>query len=110
MGKVRAAVVLFVDIDEEHVADAHDLSFLVQWGLNQKLRQPGDKFPFISMVIKNQTRDVRVVDVMDAGSALANGYFKLEPSAKSWRDRGIYTEKEQAQIDAEQRWVDEEGV
>jgi hypothetical protein len=104
MNKTRAAVVLFVDIDENEVSDSSDLYILVQQGLRQQLKLGSQLSPNILLPVQFGKRalEVRIVGVMDAGQALGNGYLWAQPTATAWRNRGIYTEKEQAQIDAEE--------
>ncbi len=104
MGTVRAAVVLFVDVDEEKVQSPQDLAVFVQWGLHQAgfdLKRP------MSVRMGAKTVDVRIVDVMEAGMAIGNGYLWTEVTTKAYTQRGIYTDKQQAQLDAEIKWEQE---
>lgn len=104
--KTRAAVVLFVDIDEDQVADAHDLEQLVRQSLYQNHwnREKNGIFAQLPVKFGKRELEVRVVDVMDVGRAAGNGYVWTEPTNTAWRNRGLYTEKEQAQLDAEKNW------
>lgn len=106
MEKTRAAVILFVDIDEDQVAEPNDLAFLVQRGLHQQLLRGSKLSPniILPVQVKDKELEVRIVSVMEAGQALGNGYLWAKPTATPWRNRGIYTEKEQTQIDAENNW------
>lgn len=101
MGKVRAAVVLFVDIDDDKVSDSRDLAVLTQWGLHQAgftLDKP------MQVAFKNDILNVRIVNVMEAGMAAGNGYLWTDVTSKAFTERGIYTEAQQAQLDAEKEW------
>lgn len=105
--KTRAAVVLFVDIDEDQVASPHDLETLVRQSLYQNHWNKDGIFAKLPVNFGKRELEIRVVDVMDAGRALGNGYLWAEPTKTAWRNHGIYTEKEQAQLDAEKDWENE---
>jgi hypothetical protein len=44
---------------------------------------------------------------MEAGMAIGNGYLWTDVTTKAFKQRGIYTDKQQAQLDADKAW--EEG-
>lgn len=104
MAKVRAAVVLFVDIDEDQVASEHDLETLVRQSLWQNHWNKDGLFAKLPVKFGKRELEVRVIDVMDVGRAAGNGYIWTKPTNTAWRNRGEYTEKEQKQIDAEKNW------
>ncbi len=102
MGKTRAAVVLFVDVDDDIVKDPHDLATFVKQGLYQAGYHKNGA-PILVKFQKNLV-EVRVVDVMDVGMAAGNGYLWTETTSKAYTQQGIYTEKQQKQLDAEAEW------
>lgn len=107
--RTRAAVVLFVDIDADQVVEPHDLTVLVQQALYQQhsnIQKDVRSFPELSVTRGGKELSVRVVDVEDLGMALGNGYVWTELTTKAWTNHGIYTEKQQKQIDKEKSWED----
>lgn len=107
MGKTRAAVVLFVDIDEEDCSSPQDLAMFVKQGLHQA-GYSLHKAP-IMVTFRGKIMQVRIVDIMEAGVAAGNGYLWTEATSKAYTQHGIYTEKQQAQIDADEKWEKENG-
>lgn len=105
MGTVRAAVVLFVDMEEGTAQSPQDVAEFTR----QALYQAGygmNKNPLL-VTFRQQVKEIRIVDVMEAGIAIGNGYLWTEVTTKAFMQRGIYTDKQQAQLDAEKAWEKE---
>lgn len=95
MGKTRAAVVLFVDTDDE-IFEARDLAAYVRQGLFQAGFYGPDK----SLPVKFQGNviNINIVTTMDVGEAAGNGYLWTNVTSKAFREHGRYTEKELKQL------------
>lgn len=95
MGKTRAAVVLFVDTDDE-VFEARDLAAYVRQGLFQAgLYGPDKSLP---VTFQGNVININIVTTMDIGEAAGNGYLWTNVTSKAFCERGRYTEKEKKQI------------
>lgn len=102
MGTIRAAVVLFVDMDEKECQSPQDLAEFTRQGLFQA-GFGMHKGP-IPVTFRGEVKEVRLVDVMEAGMAMGNGYLWNEVTTKAYTQRGIYTEKQLRQIEREEKW------
>jgi hypothetical protein len=98
MGTVRAAVVLFVDMDENEAMDARDVAEFTRQGLHQAGFGMHKENGEIPVNFRGQIKKVRLVDVMEVGMAMGNGYLWTEVTSKAFKQRGIYTDKEQQQL------------
>ncbi|NKX55956.1 hypothetical protein [Arthrobacter mobilis] len=79
----RAAVVLFVD--SESGADEQDLAAIVKGALFQAgIRENG-----LTATIRGTEHHVRIVDVVEAGTAARNGYLWTGITSKAWSQRGL---------------------
>lgn len=94
MGKTRAAVVLFVDTDDD-IFEPSDLATFVRQGLYQAGIGYDTPLP---VKFQGKTLNINIVQVMDAGVAAGNGYLWTEVTPKAFRERGRYTEKEKAYL------------
>lgn len=103
MGRTRAAVVLFVDIDDDIIKNPDELGTFVKQGL----RQAGFIKGPLPVKFRDKVIEIRIVDVMDVGMAAGNGYLWTETTSKAYTQHGIYTDKQQAQLDAEEAWEKE---
>ena len=104
MGTTRAAIVLFVDVDEEDVPLSNDLDTLVRMGLHQAGFDINNPLP---VTIKERVINIRIVDTMEAGLAMGNGYLWTEVTTKAYTQRGIYTDKQQDRMDASDKWEED---
>jgi hypothetical protein len=107
VGTVRAAVILFVDMDEKDCQSPQDLAEFTRQGLHQAGFGMHKENGVIPVNFRGNILQVRLVDVMEAGMAIGNGYLWNEVTTKAYAQRGIYTTKQQAQIDAEEKWEKE---
>lgn len=107
MGTIRAAVVLFVDMDEKDCSSPQDLAEFTRQGLYQA-GYGMTKAPLL-VTFQGQIKQVRIVDVMEAGVAAGNGYLWTDVTTKAYTQRGIYTEKQLRQIQREEKWEKENG-
>ena len=106
MGTTRAAVVLFVDVDEKDCQSSHDLDYLVRIGLHQAGFTFENPLP---VKVQGKVVNIRIVDTMEAGMAMGNGYLWTEVTTKAYTQRGVYTDKQQQRLDEEAKWEKEHG-
>lgn len=78
----RAAVVLFVESD--HEGDVVDVAYLVNLAL-QEQRRNGMKVQWAD----GRERNIKIINVMEAGMAIGNRYLYTEVSTKAWQERGL---------------------
>lgn len=94
MSKTRAAVVVFIDTDDE-VFEARDLATFFRQGLYQAGHLPDQPLP---VKFKDKVINLNIVSIMDAGVAIGNGYLWTEVTPKAFREHGRYTEAELKRI------------
>lgn len=88
--KFRVAIAVFVEVEG---VDALDASSAAQMLIRKALQ--GDQWPTGQPFVLHHERpdgvswDGEVVNVMDVGMAAGNGYLWIEPTAKSWREKGL---------------------
>ena len=102
MGTIRAAVVLFVDMEEGTAQSPQDVAEFTRQGLYQAGFGMHKENGEIPVNFRGEIKKIRLVDVMEAGLAIGNGYLWTDLTTKAFLQRGIYTDKQQAQLDAEE--------